>query len=200
MTTNRIIASGALVLLTAASAAAQAQGQSSNPVRIELYPDADPHVNPVVLTFTGQQFGKGVSIPAQPSGGVKLPDDVAFLSALFAADVSGSLEDILKLWDAPDRDAIRGAASDPKAFEANRNFYRGITSSSLLATMQYGPYEILFVKHTLSQTNTSMVKDYPLIRRNGSLLLTNALQRDPLFVYVSTKYAQTLQQQTAESK
>jgi len=187
----------ALVAALTAGAGAQAPSQASNTVRIELYPDAQPRTNAVVLTFTGEQYGKGVLISASPSGGGKPSDDVAFLSTLFAADVNGTIDDILKLWDVPDRDAIRRTASDPQAFEGNRNFYRGITTSMLLAKMLYGPYEVLFVKHAGA---APVVKDYPLIRRNGSLYLTNALQRDPLFVYVSTKYAQTLQQATTDAK
>jgi hypothetical protein len=45
-----------------------------------------------------------------------------------------------------------------------------------------------------------MVKDYPVTHINGSLANTNALQGDPVFVYLSTKYAQLLQLGPEENK
>jgi hypothetical protein len=174
-----------LFLAVAVSAA-----ENSHTIRVELYPEGQ-HSNPVVLSVTGERYTSNQLIPVPPNSGAGAPE-LQFLGQLIAANANGSLQDVLSLWDSRDREAIRKLASDPAVFEGNRNFYRGITSSHLLARISYGNYDIFFVQH-ITKTRT-IVKDYPVVHVNGALMATNALQNDPVFVYLSTKYAQALQQ------
>lgn len=164
--------------------------QDSHNIRIELYPEGQ-HSNPAVLSMTGERYQGNPLIPMPPESRAGSPE-IQFLGQLISTNANGSLEDVLRLWDPKDREAIRKIASDPTIFEGNRNFYRSITVSRLMARVSYGTYDIFFVQHT-TQSRT-VVKDYPVIHVNGSLMNTNALQKDPVFVYLSTKYAQILQQ------
>ena len=174
-----------LFLTLAVSAA-----DNTHNVKIELYPEGQ-HTNPVVLSVTGERYANNPLIPVPPDSSATAPE-LQFLGQLIATNTNGSLQDVLSMWDPRDREAIRKLASDPALFEGNRNFYRGITSSRLLARISYGSYDIFFVRH-ITQT-TTIVKDYPVVHVNGALMNTNALQSDPVFVYLSTKYAQALQQ------
>jgi hypothetical protein len=162
-------------------------------VTVELYPEGQPRSNPAILSFTGQKYEPNLPIPVPPKTSGNVPDEVKFLGTVIATNREGSLEDVLKLWDPKDRDQIRKLASDPKLFEGNRNFYRSIEESAVVVRVNYGPYQIFFVKHA-GPTLKPLIKDYPVIRQNNSIYQTNALQGDPVFAYLSTKYAQTLQQ------
>lgn len=79
----------------------------------------------------------------------KLDDAVDFFSRAISVNRDGPLEEILKLWDSKDRNDVRKTASDPAVFEANRQFFRSITSSRLLAKIDYGAYAIFFIAHSI---------------------------------------------------
>ena len=174
------------LLLTLAVSTAQ----TPHTIKIELYPEGQ-HTNPAVLYVTGDRYQDNPLIH-MPQDSSNSSPEMQFLGQVIFTDANGSLDDVLRMWDPKDRDAIRKVASDPTLFEGNRNFYRSITSSRLLAKVSYGTYDIFFVQHITQ--NRTIVKDYPVTHVNGALMNTNALQSDPVFVYLSTRYAQVLQQ------
>jgi len=174
------------LFLTLALSAAE----TPHTIKIELYPEGQ-HTNPAVLYVTGERYQDNPLIHIPPDSSTSSPE-MQFLGQVISTNANGSLDDVLRMWDPRDRDAIRKLASDPSLFEGNRNFYRGITSSRLLAKVSYGTYDIFFVQHIAQ--NRTVVKDYPVAHVNGALMNTNALQSDPVFVYLSTRYAQVLQQ------
>jgi hypothetical protein len=174
------------LLLTLAVSTAQ----TPHTIKIELYPEGQ-HTNPAVLYVTGERYQDNPLIHTPPDSSTSSPE-MQFLGQVILTNANGSLDDVLRMWDPRDRDAIRKVASDPSLFEGNRNFYRSITSSRLLAKVSYGTYDIFFVQHITQ--NRTVVKDYPVTHVNGALMNTNALQSDPVFVYLSTRYAQVLQQ------
>jgi len=169
---------------------AVATAQTPHTIKIELYPEGQ-HTNPAVLYVTGDRYRDNPLIH-MPQDSSNSSPEMQFLGQVIFTDANGSLDDVLRMWDPKDRDAIRKVASDPSIFEGNRNFYRSITSSRLLAKVSYGTYDIFFVQHITQ--NRTVVKDYPVTHVNGALMNTNALQSDPVFVYLSTRYAQVLQQ------
>jgi hypothetical protein len=164
--------------------------ETPHTIKIELYPEGQ-HTNPAVLYVTGERYQDNPLIHMPPDSSTSSPE-MQFLGQVILTNANGSLDDVLRMWDARDRDSIRKIASDPSLFEGNRNFYRSITSSRLLARVSYGTYDIFFVQHITQ--NRTVVKDYPVAHVNGALMNTNALQSDPVFVYLSTRYAQVLQQ------
>lgn len=182
-----VITALALGLFLALSGSA---AETSHTIKIELYPDGQ-HTNPAILYVTGERYQDNPLIH-MPQDSSNSSPEMQFLGQVIFTDANGSLDDVLRMWDPRDRDAIRKVASDPSIFEGNRNFYRSITSSRLLAKVSYGTYDIFFVQHIAQ--NRTVVKDYPVIHVNGALMNTNALQSDPVFVYLSTRYAQVLQQ------
>ncbi len=174
-----------LLLALAGSAA-----ETPHTIKIELYPEGQ-HTNPAVLYVTGERYEGNPLIHMPPDSSTSSPE-MQFLGQVIFTNANSSLDDVLRMWDPRDRDTIRQVASDPSLFEGNRNFYRSITSSRLLARVSYGTYDIFFVQHITQ--NRTVVKDYPVTHVNGALMNTNALQSDPVFVYLSTRYAQVLQQ------
>lgn len=171
-------------------ALAVSTAQTPHTIKIELYPEGQ-HTNPAVLYVTGERYQNNPLIHVPPDSSTSTPE-MQFLGQVILTNSNGSVDDVLRMWDPRDRDAIRKLASDTSIFEGNRNFYRGITSSRLLARISYGTYDIFFVQHIAQ--NRTVVKDYPVTHVNGALMNTNALQSDPVFVYLSTRYAQVLQQ------
>jgi len=185
------------VVLTALLLPIPFQAQNSPTIKVELYPEGQ-HTNPVVLYLTGQRYESNPLIPV-PLDNPNQADDIKFLSRMISISGNGTLEEFLKLWDPKDRDGIRAVASDPKLFEGNQNFYRSISASRLVAKVYYGTYEIFFVAHSTPSAKT-LVKEYPVTHLGDSVVLTNALQSDPVFVYLSTKYTHMLRQSMPESK
>jgi hypothetical protein len=183
--------------LLAASAPVFQGAQNSPEIRIELYPEGQ-HTNPAILLLRGERYEPSLAIPV-PLDSPNQPDDIQFLSRMLTLSANGTLEEFLKQWDTRDRENIRKVASDPKLFEGNQNFYRSITASRLLAKVHYGSYEIFYVAHTTPGVK-ALVKDYPVTHQGDSLVLTNALQSDPVYTYLSTKYTQMLRQSLEKSK
>jgi hypothetical protein len=187
LSTRPLLLVGVILVLSAGFSAAQ----DASMIKVELYPEGQ-HTNPAVLQMNGQRYANNPLIPV-PLESPNLSDDLKFLSHVISTNGNGTLEEVLKLWDSRERESIRKVASDPTLFEGNQKFYRNITASHLLAKVHYGTYQIFFVSHALG-TNT-IVKEYPVVQEKDSLVLTNALQSDPVFAYLSTKYSQTLRQQ-----
>jgi hypothetical protein len=175
----------------------QAVAQSASTLKIELYPEGQ-HNNPAVLFLNGKRYEPALQVPV-PLTKSEVAPEVKFLGRVISTNRDGSLDEILSLWDAKERSDIRKVAADPSIFKSNKNFFRNITATRLLARVSYGSFEIFFVAHTLA-TAKIFVKEYPAIQAGGSLLLTNALQNDPMFMYLSTKYAQTLGQNLTADK
>lgn len=186
---------GLISLVLVASGAQEVYGLSA--IRVEMYP-AGQRTNPAILILSGDRYPKSLLIPLFSENGSR-DEEVQFLSRLFAVSANGTLDDLLKFWAKGDRENIKKLASDPKLFEGNRNYYKSITQSHLLARVDYGSYEILYVSHSTG-SGKPRIKDYPITRENGSIVLTNALQNDPFFSYLSTKYLQVLRDDLAGDK
>src|SRR5260221_12493832 len=159
--------------------------ETPHTIKIELYPEGQ-HTNPAVLYVTGERYQDNPLIHMPPDSSTSSPE-MQFLGQVILTNANGSLDDVLRMWDARDRDTIRKVASDPSLFDGNRNFYRSITSSRLLTRVSYGTYDIFFVHHITQ--NRTVVKHYPVTHANGALRNTNSHQCDPVFVYLSTLYA-----------
>jgi len=98
---------------------------------------------------TEPRFGLALGVPHRPANGLRTGRRDAPLLRGSARNRDGPLEEILKLWDSKDRNDVRKTASDPAVFEANRQFFRSITSSRLLAKIDYGAYAIFFIAHSI---------------------------------------------------
>lgn len=194
---RRILPTISIALLLPGLTTFSSAAEGNKTIQIKLYPEGQ-HTNPVVLLVSGERYQDKPLIPVPLKQYPEMPGDIKFLSKLISTNANGSVEDVLHLWAPQERESVRKMASDPTLFEGNRNFYRRIIASRLLATIYYGSYEILFVQHTIQKR--TMVKDYPVKRVNGVLVNTNALQADPVFVYLSTKYAKMLQEGINENK
>ncbi len=160
---------------------------------IEFYPSGDSEkTNPVILSFNGKLYDDA----SQPelNENSNLPDDEKFLAKVITTNSKGTLNDLVLLWAPEERQDIRRLASDSQLFEANQKAYSNITKSYLKAKIYYGTYIIFIVKH-IDRVSGERFKDYPIKKVLGEYFLTNALSKDPVFQYLTTKYINKLQKQ-----
>ena len=159
-------------------------------ISVEFFPADDAaKTNPVVLSFSGKLYDN-VPLP-EAFESAPLAEDERFVAKVIATNKRGGLEELLQLWNPPERPEIRKLASEQQTFEANRKFYSTIGKSFLRAKIYYGSYVIFIVRHTDGGAGEIM-KDYPLKKVGGEYLLTNTLSSDPVFQYLTTKYVSTL--------
>lgn len=155
-------------------------------ISVEFFPTGEAEkTNPVVLSFSGKLYDN-VLLP-EPGKPSALADDEKAVAKIIATNRRGTLEELLQLWNPPERTEIRRLASDPQLFDANRKFYGTIAKSFLRAKIYYGSYVIFIVRHT-DGASGEVMKDYPLKRVGDEYLATNALSNDPVFQYLTTKY------------
>lgn len=160
-------------------------------ITVEFYPTGESEkVNPVALSFSGKVY-EDLVLPDSPEKS-NLTDDEKFLAKAIAINKTGTLEDVLSIWSPGERPGVKKLAEDPKIFEANQKFYSSIEKSSLKAKILYGTYTIYIVKH--SAGSGELLKDYPVKKVEGQYFLTNALQADPVFQYLTTKYIKKLRE------
>lgn len=191
---NRVLIS-LFVLAACVASPSSAAGQTApradeGRIAVEFFPAGDAgKTNPVVLSFSGKLYD---NLPLPESGETSsLADDEKFIAKVIATNRRGGLEELLQLWNPPERPEIRKRASDPQTFEANRKLYATIGKSFLKAKIYYGSYVIFIVRHTDGGSG-EIVKDYPLKKVGGEYLLTNLLGADPVFQYLTTKYVSKL--------
>jgi len=151
---------------------------------ITFRPAGDGSGPPVTLTAKGRIVPPGQSDPATDR-------KRRFVTAIVEANSSGVPGRILALWRDSDKLDIEKKLTDQKMVDANRALYSKIKVSELLAYIEYGQYQLLFVRHQ-GQGFTSMVRTYPVIEQEGRLLLTNALREDMVYTYLSSIFEREL--------
>jgi len=96
-------------------------------------------------------------------------------------------KDILKLWSVDDKDTISKKFSDKGLIEKNAAFYRNLSDTKLVATMLYGDVVLVFVTHTIENSDFKpFIQVYPMIESDDVYLLTNKLKRDMFFTSFSS--------------
>lgn len=184
----------ASAMLLPASAAAQPPDDGNSLHSVALLPPGAPEgaENPVTVSFRGFVYGDGAWLSQRREAGVAPTPAEAFLTEALKTYREGTLADVLELWLPEDRPGVQKLFTDPEIFEQNQSFYRRLADSALVARVLYGPsYVLLFVQHTGSGFE-DFVKVYPLVEDGGRYYLTNRLQADPVFVYFSTAYKDSL--------
>ena len=153
----------------------------------------------LVLTFRPATDGAGPGVTLTAKGKLVPPttsDPVIerqrkFVATLAEANASGVPGRILALWRDSEKANIERKLADPRMAEANRNLYSQIKTTELLAYIEYGSYQLLFVRHEGTGPGI-MIRTYPVIESGGRLYLTNALQEDTVFANLSTIFEREL--------
>lgn len=145
--------------------------------------------NPVTVSFNGRTYEGGWWLSRTEDSA--LTEAETFLANVIETNRDLSPDEVLELWNPPERDEVRSMVSDPEMFAANRRFYRGIEDSALVAKILYGPYILFYVQHVGAFDD--FIKEYPVLQTDTGYYLTNALQDDPIFQYFSTAYVERLE-------
>ena len=131
----------ALYLVGVSPAPAVSSGATGEEKRItvEFYPPGSgaEKTNPVTLSFNGRLYE---DLPLPESGEASTLGGAAALGAeekslvnVIATNRRGSLEEVLRLWNPPERAEVQKMAADPQTFAANQKFYGNFAKTFLKA-------------------------------------------------------------------
>ena len=160
-------------------------------VSVEFYPNNIVSGSPITLTLQGKLYSGNSWFDELVKNKAVMTDDEKLIMAVVDANTNGSLSDILKLWSPDERESVASMLSESQIFVRNQGYYKRITGTAFVGRVLYGDYIIYFVQHNLSQSGSS-IKDYPISKVNGKYYMSNKLANDPVFMYLTQKYRQTL--------
>ena len=164
-------------------------------ISVAFYPNNVASGTPVTLTLQGKLYSGNSwfdELAKDPGG---LTEDEKVIMAVVDANRSGTSVDILKLWSPDERESIASMMSDSQLFAKNQGYYKRVTGSAFIGRVLYGDYIICLVQHDLPQSG-SIIKEYPIHKVDGKYYMTNKLANDPVFMYLTQKYRQTLSLKT----
>jgi hypothetical protein len=159
--------------------------------KVDLYPEGDNPVNPVTLRFNGRLYVDSWWFDEVAKGSFSAADDEKFVMKVYDANKNGTPQDILKLWAPSERESMKPDILDKNLFSLNRGYFNNIQYSAFMAKIQYGSYTIFLIQHTGLQIGND-INEYIIKKINNDYYQTNALQSDPVFLYISQKYKGTL--------
>lgn len=157
----------------------------------------------VALNFPGKVFDSSNTFESisQKIKQSKASNDEVFVVSYLESNKQGDKDRILAFWDPADRANIAEMMSDPEAVKANTAFFKNITRSVLMASMQYGDHTLLFVHHTLRGTSTGIPQVYAARKLDdGSLVASNGLADDFFYSRLSDTVAEYLAKETLNLK
>lgn len=160
-------------------------------IKVDMYPIGDSQINPVSLLFNGKLYVESWWFDEVASGLFPASDEEKFIIKMFDANKNGTPQDILNLWAPAERDSMKPDIFDTKLFSANRGYFNNIQYAAFMAKIQYGSYSIYLIQHTGSQIGND-IDEYIIKKIDNNYYQTNALQSDPVYLYISQKYAGTL--------
>lgn len=160
-------------------------------IKVDLYPEGENPINPVTLRFSGRLYVDSWWFDEVAKGSFSAGDDEKFIMKVFDVNKNGTPQDILKLWAPSERESMKPDILDNNLFSLNRGYFNNIQYSAFMAKIQYGSYTIFLIQHTGPQIGND-INEYIIKKINNDYYQTNALQSDPLYLYISQKYKGTL--------
>lgn len=127
-------------------------------------------------------YGAEVKVPASfVKGREGLSDEnikgfLVFLRTMYEANLKGGKEDILALWDSPDRKDIL-ASMDDESLSANKARFSSIEDMKLNMIVEYGDRYICFVT-VFFEGGRKFEMNFPVVRRGEAMYLSNSLKDD----------------------
>ncbi len=159
-------------------------------ITVRFLPDNGPKTdNPVILTLKGKTYPTNGWFDEMTAEGTIAPEEKFVIDAV-AINRNGTMAKVRSLWT-PDEQNSTHLFSDADVFGRSQSFFRRITRSAFLAKILYGDYIIFLVQHDVEGYGTTVHK-YPVKKLDGKFYLTNRLKDDPVFLYLSEKYAKSL--------
>lgn len=160
-------------------------------ISVDFYPagSVSGQGNPVTLSLKGKNYPDSTWYSG--SSDARLSEDENFILTVVAINANGSLEDFLSLWKPDEVSRIRKIFEDDTLFRKNQSYYKNVKGTAFLSKVYYGDFTIFIVQHYLANTD-SIVKEYPIVKINGKYYLSNKLSDDPVFMYLTDKYAKSL--------
>jgi hypothetical protein len=159
-------------------------------ITVELYPQGDT-TNPISLIFNGKVYTESWWFDEVVKNTFIASDDEKFIINVVETNQKGTPEDVLTLWSPAERDQMKSIIFDTDAFAGNQGFYKRIQSSAFMAKILYGSYIIFLIQHTGNEIG-NLIHEYPTLKVDNNYYLTNKLQSDPMFLFMTEKYSKTL--------
>ena len=106
-----------------------------------------------------------------------------FFRVMYQANLSGKKDSILALWNPSEIQTI-AAAIDDKTLGENTLRFKSLESLKLNMVVEYGKYYICFLETNYGAQGAFVMK-FTVVKNNGKLLLTNALNGDYFYDNIS---------------
>ncbi len=160
-------------------------------ITVNLFPENQSGTgNPVKLTFKGKTYPMNGWFDQMVTAGTAAPDEKFVIDAL-AVNKSGTVANVRSLWMPNEQDEVSELYKDPQVYASSQAYFKRITGAAFLGKILYGNYEIFIVQNEVEGYG-SRVRAYTVKNVNGRFYFTNSLKGDPVFLYLSTKYASAL--------
>jgi len=168
------------------------EGAEDTKITIQLYTEGDSQtINPVSLMFNGKVYTESWWFDEVVKNTFIASDDEKFILKVVETNQKGTPQDVLNLWSPSEQDQMKSIIFDADAFAGNQGFYKRIQSSAFMAKILYGSYIIFLIQHTGNEIG-NLIHEYPIIKVDNNYYLTNKLQSDPMFLFITEKYSKTL--------
>lgn len=168
-----------------------AQPSYAADLKVNFYPAGDKQVNPVSLLFKGKLYPEGWWFDEVAKGVYPASDDEKCMIKIFNTLKNGTQEEILNLWAPSERDAMKPDIFNANLFSGSRGYYKNIQYAAFMAKIEYGSYIIFLVQHTGPRIGDD-INDYIIRKIDGNYYQTNDLKSDPVALYITQKYGETL--------
>lgn len=151
---------------------------------IVFSPKKDAGAN-VKFTFNGEILSPSLSVlkPGEVKRSEDLVKVILFLNKLYKANVDGSKEKILEVWDSADKTTVL-LAMDDASLKANKERFSSIKDLRLKTLIEYGSKYICLVE-VIMEGEKPFVMKFPIIKKSGDLYLTNSMNEDYFYSNLS---------------
>ena len=171
-----LLASMAFLCTTSVSA-------DASEATIKFFPDiqakenSKEKINYVTVSFPGTIYKDKPTFDQKKLNGSKLEAEEAFMIRFIDANARGEPEQVLDMWNPPERADIKERIAKGDIFKRNQALHTSIAESRFVARMNYGPFILLYVEHYRPPSDYR-VKLYPILNKDGQYFATNLLTHD----------------------
>ncbi len=160
-------------------------------MKIDFYPQGDIQQNPVSLVFNGKIYTESWWVDEIAKGIFITSDDEKFIIKVINTYQTGTSQDVLNLWAPAERDAMKSTISDAAMFAGSKSFYKKTQMSAFMVKVLYGSYTIFLIQHSGNEIGNTIL-EYPIVKIDNSYYLTNKLEADPIYTYITDKLSASL--------
>ena len=158
---------------------------------IKLYPDnpVNGKTNPVSVSFSGSIYKDKPLLNFKSPNNSKLSIAELALIKFIEVNSKGTPEQVLDMWNPPERGSIKEILSKGDIFTRNKALYSSIVESRFVARVNYGSFVLFYVEQKRLPSDYK-VKMYPFIEKDGQYFASNMLTSDFFYSRIASDLEQ----------